>query len=97
MGLKFLLTTLCTGDGCGKCFLLQVKTPIVNAKSKVLVPGLPGHQAAIVGASVVSEKRKKNTDTSEVSSVTLALTFLLTESWTGVMSVSADVHSRASG
>ncbi|TKS86270.1 WD repeat-containing protein 43 U3 small nucleolar RNA-associated protein 5 -like protein [Collichthys lucidus] len=45
----------------------KVKTPIVNAKSKVLVPGLPGHQAPIKGISQGSEKRKKDTDTKEVS------------------------------
>ncbi|XP_040917179.1 WD repeat-containing protein 43 [Toxotes jaculatrix] len=41
----------------------KVKTPIVNAKSRVLVPGLPGHQAPVKG----SEKRKKDTDTKEMS------------------------------
>ncbi|KAM6968841.1 WD repeat-containing protein 43 [Tautogolabrus adspersus] len=45
----------------------KVKTPIVNAKSKVLVPGLPGHQAPIKGTSQGSEKRKKDTDTKELS------------------------------
>ncbi|XP_071378740.1 WD repeat-containing protein 43 [Centroberyx affinis] len=45
----------------------KVKTPIVNAKSKVLVPGLPGHQAPIKGTSQGSEKRKKGTDTKEMS------------------------------
>lgn len=49
------------------CFLFQVKTPIVNAKSRVLVPGLPGHQAPVKAAS--QEKRKKDTDTKEVGSV----------------------------
>uniref|UniRef100_A0A673CEN6 Uncharacterized protein n=1 Tax=Sphaeramia orbicularis TaxID=375764 RepID=A0A673CEN6_9TELE len=44
-----------------------VKTPVVNAKSKVLVPGLPGHQAPIKGTSQGSEKRKKDTDTKEMS------------------------------
>ncbi|KAK6304089.1 hypothetical protein J4Q44_G00246750 [Coregonus suidteri] len=44
----------------------KVKTPVVNAKSKVLVPGLPGHQAP-VKASLGSEKRKKGTDTKEMS------------------------------
>ncbi|KAK5857073.1 hypothetical protein PBY51_010340 [Eleginops maclovinus] len=42
----------------------KVKTPIVNNKSKVLVPGLPGHQAPVKGTS---EKRKKDTDTKEMS------------------------------
>ncbi|KAG7225142.1 hypothetical protein INR49_014294 [Caranx melampygus] len=42
----------------------KVKTPIVNAKSRVLVPGLPGHQAPVKGSS---EKRKKDTDTKEMS------------------------------
>uniref|UniRef100_A0A667ZU48 WD repeat domain 43 n=1 Tax=Myripristis murdjan TaxID=586833 RepID=A0A667ZU48_9TELE len=45
----------------------KVKTPIVNAKSRVLVPGLPGHQAPIKGTSQGSEKRKKGTDTKEMS------------------------------
>uniref|UniRef100_A0A8C7S2R1 Small-subunit processome Utp12 domain-containing protein n=1 Tax=Oncorhynchus mykiss TaxID=8022 RepID=A0A8C7S2R1_ONCMY len=46
--------------------VFQVKTPVVNAKSKVLVPGLPGHQAP-VKAALGSEKRKKGTDTKEMS------------------------------
>uniref|UniRef100_A0AAZ3QC15 Small-subunit processome Utp12 domain-containing protein n=1 Tax=Oncorhynchus tshawytscha TaxID=74940 RepID=A0AAZ3QC15_ONCTS len=41
-----------------------VKTPVVNVKSKVIVPGLPGHQAP-VKAALGSEKRKKCTDTKE--------------------------------
>ncbi|KAM4625663.1 WD repeat-containing protein 43 [Polymixia lowei] len=45
----------------------KVKTPIVNAKSKVLVPGLPGHQAPLKVTSQGSEKRKKGTDTKEMS------------------------------
>lgn len=45
----------------------KVKTPIVNAKSKVLVPGLPGHKAPLKGTSQASEKRKKDTDTKEMS------------------------------
>uniref|UniRef100_A0A673CAP7 Uncharacterized protein n=1 Tax=Sphaeramia orbicularis TaxID=375764 RepID=A0A673CAP7_9TELE len=49
------------------CGSFQVKTPVVNAKSKVLVPGLPGHQAPIKGTSQGSEKRKKDTDTKEMS------------------------------
>uniref|UniRef100_A0A8C7MF77 WD repeat domain 43 n=1 Tax=Oncorhynchus kisutch TaxID=8019 RepID=A0A8C7MF77_ONCKI len=44
----------------------KVKTPVVNAKSKVIVPGLPGHQAP-VKAALGSEKRKKGTDTKEMS------------------------------
>lgn len=44
----------------------QVKTPIVNAKSKVLVPGLPGHQAPVKGATGGQEKRKSDTDSKEV-------------------------------
>lgn len=53
------------------CFLFfpfQVKTPIVNAKSKVLVPGLPGHQAPVKAATQGSEKRKP--DTKEVGEIT---------------------------
>ncbi|XP_010903377.1 WD repeat-containing protein 43 [Esox lucius] len=46
--------------------LSKVKTPIVNSKSKVLLPGLPGHQAP-VKAPLGSEKRKKGTDTKEMS------------------------------
>nr|XP_057947027.1 WD repeat-containing protein 43 [Doryrhamphus excisus] len=45
----------------------KVKTPIVNDKSKVLVPGLPGHQAPVKGTSLSSEKRKKDSDTKEMS------------------------------
>ncbi|XP_056249939.1 WD repeat-containing protein 43 [Seriola aureovittata] len=45
----------------------KVKTPIVNAKGRVLVPGLPGHQAPVKGTSQGSEKRKKDTDTKEMS------------------------------
>ncbi|GAA6235893.1 WD repeat-containing protein 43 [Lates japonicus] len=45
----------------------KVKTPIVNTKSRVLVPGLPGHQAPVKGMSQGSEKRKKDTDTKEMS------------------------------
>uniref|UniRef100_A0A674BWV3 WD repeat domain 43 n=1 Tax=Salmo trutta TaxID=8032 RepID=A0A674BWV3_SALTR len=44
----------------------KVKTPVVNAKSKALFPGLPGHQAP-VKAALGSEKRKKGTDTKEMS------------------------------
>ncbi|XP_041827245.1 WD repeat-containing protein 43 [Melanotaenia boesemani] len=45
----------------------KVKTPLVNAKSRVLVPGLPGHQAPIKGPPQGSEKRKKDSDTKEIS------------------------------
>ncbi|XP_072221139.1 WD repeat-containing protein 43 isoform X1 [Leuresthes tenuis] len=45
----------------------KVKTPIVNANSRVLVPGLPGHQAPVKGPPQASEKRKKGTDTKEIS------------------------------
>uniref|UniRef100_A0A671XUR5 WD repeat domain 43 n=1 Tax=Sparus aurata TaxID=8175 RepID=A0A671XUR5_SPAAU len=45
----------------------KVKTPIVNTNSRVLVPGLPGHQAPVKGISQGSEKRKKDTDTKEMS------------------------------
>ncbi|XP_056282989.1 WD repeat-containing protein 43 isoform X2 [Pseudoliparis swirei] len=45
----------------------KVKTPVVNSKSRVLVPGLPGHQAPVKGSSLGSEKRKKDTDTKEMS------------------------------
>ncbi|KAG7271778.1 hypothetical protein CRUP_002045, partial [Coryphaenoides rupestris] len=44
-----------------------VKTPLVHAKSKVLVPGLPGHQAPITMASLGSEKRKLGSNTKEMS------------------------------
>ncbi|KAM4541171.1 WD repeat-containing protein 43 [Fundulus diaphanus] len=46
----------------------KVKTPIVNAKSKVLVPGLPGHTAQLTApAPQGTEKRKKDADTKEMS------------------------------
>ncbi|XP_076023879.1 WD repeat-containing protein 43 isoform X2 [Genypterus blacodes] len=45
----------------------KVKTPIINSKSKVLVPGLPGHQAPVRGGSDGAEKRKKGADTKEMS------------------------------
>ncbi|XP_024863799.1 WD repeat-containing protein 43 isoform X2 [Kryptolebias marmoratus] len=45
----------------------KVKTPLVNAKSKVLVPGLPGHQAPLKGGSQGKEKRKKDANTKEMS------------------------------
>uniref|UniRef100_A0A3Q1GS38 WD repeat domain 43 n=1 Tax=Acanthochromis polyacanthus TaxID=80966 RepID=A0A3Q1GS38_9TELE len=45
----------------------KVKTPIVKANCRVLVPGLPGHQAPVKGTSQGSEKRKKDTDTKEMS------------------------------
>lgn len=44
----------------------QVKTPIVNEKkSKVLIPGLPGHQAPVKAPNQSSqpEKRKKGART----------------------------------
>lgn len=52
---------------------VQVKTPIVNANSKVLVPGLPGHQASVKGSTQAPEKRKKEVDTKEVGSVLLTM------------------------
>uniref|UniRef100_A0A8C5GLD6 Small-subunit processome Utp12 domain-containing protein n=1 Tax=Gouania willdenowi TaxID=441366 RepID=A0A8C5GLD6_GOUWI len=45
----------------------KVKTPIVDTKCRVLVPGLPGHQAPVKGTSQGSEKRKKQTATKEMS------------------------------
>ncbi|KAJ3594737.1 hypothetical protein NHX12_004044 [Muraenolepis orangiensis] len=45
----------------------KVKTPLANAKSKVLVPGLPGHQAPITLTSLGSEKRKLGANTKEMS------------------------------
>nr|XP_020441504.1 WD repeat-containing protein 43-like [Monopterus albus] len=45
----------------------KVKVPVVSAKSRVLVPGLPGHQAPLKGASQAPDKRKKDTDTKEMS------------------------------
>uniref|UniRef100_W5UCU5 WD repeat-containing protein 43 n=1 Tax=Ictalurus punctatus TaxID=7998 RepID=W5UCU5_ICTPU len=46
----------------------KVKTPIVNEKkSKVLIPGLPGHQAPIKATPSQSEKRKKGTVPTEMS------------------------------
>lgn len=61
-------------------FLFQVKVPLVNAKSRVLVPGLPGHQAPVKGTSQGSEKRKKDSDTKEVCKV-LMLMIALTASF----------------
>lgn len=48
-----------------------MKTPIVNANSKLLVPGLPGHQAPVKGATQGSEKRK--TETKEVSELVILM------------------------
>ncbi|XP_056151596.1 WD repeat-containing protein 43 [Lampris incognitus] len=45
----------------------KVKTPVVNAQSKMLVPGLPGHQAPVKPSSQASEKRKKGMDNKEMS------------------------------
>ncbi|XP_023850898.1 WD repeat-containing protein 43 isoform X1 [Salvelinus sp. IW2-2015] len=43
----------------------KVKTPVGNAKSKVLVPGLPGHQAPVKGA--LGSVKRKGTDAKEMS------------------------------
>uniref|UniRef100_A0A3Q2GLU2 WD repeat domain 43 n=1 Tax=Cyprinodon variegatus TaxID=28743 RepID=A0A3Q2GLU2_CYPVA len=45
----------------------KVKTPVINAKSKVLVPGLPGHTAPLTAAQQGTEKRKKDSDNKEMS------------------------------
>ncbi|XP_040055437.1 WD repeat-containing protein 43 [Gasterosteus aculeatus] len=45
----------------------KVKTPFVGDKSRVLAPGLPGHQAPVKGTTQGSEKRKKGTETREMS------------------------------
>uniref|UniRef100_A0A7N6FF36 Small-subunit processome Utp12 domain-containing protein n=1 Tax=Anabas testudineus TaxID=64144 RepID=A0A7N6FF36_ANATE len=45
----------------------KVKIPIVNTKSRVLIPGLPGHQAPVKATPQGSEKRKKDSDTKEMS------------------------------
>ncbi|XP_038141090.1 WD repeat-containing protein 43 [Cyprinodon tularosa] len=45
----------------------KVKTPVINAKSKVLVPGLPGHTAPLTAAQQGTEKRKKDSDNKELS------------------------------
>ncbi|KAM9465876.1 WD repeat-containing protein 43 isoform 1-T1 [Clarias gariepinus] len=48
--------------------ITKVKTPIVNEKkSKVLIPGVPGHQAPIKAAPSQSEKRKKGAVSTEMS------------------------------
>lgn len=52
-------------------FNSQVKTPVVNTKSRVLVPGLPGHQAPVKATTRGSEKRKKDTDSKEVGGPTV--------------------------
>uniref|UniRef100_A0AAQ6A2E7 Small-subunit processome Utp12 domain-containing protein n=2 Tax=Amphiprion ocellaris TaxID=80972 RepID=A0AAQ6A2E7_AMPOC len=48
---------------------LSMETTVskVTIMSSVLVPGLPGHQALVKGTSQGSEKRKKDTDTKEMS------------------------------
>lgn len=43
-----------------------MKTPIVGTKSRVLVPGLPGHQAPVKATTQGSEKRKKDSGNKEV-------------------------------
>ncbi|XP_052009650.1 WD repeat-containing protein 43-like [Xyrauchen texanus] len=46
----------------------KVKTPIINEqKSKVLIPGLPGHKPPIKFTPNESEKRKKGSSTTEMS------------------------------
>ncbi|XP_062863653.1 WD repeat-containing protein 43 [Trichomycterus rosablanca] len=46
----------------------KVKTPIVNEqKGKVLIPGVPGHQAPIRASSGESDKRKKGAGPTEMS------------------------------
>ncbi|XP_072546671.1 WD repeat-containing protein 43 [Salminus brasiliensis] len=46
----------------------KVKTPIVNEqKSKVLIPGLPGHRAPIRANSSQPEKRKQGSSATEMS------------------------------
>ncbi|XP_067311599.1 WD repeat-containing protein 43 [Pseudorasbora parva] len=45
----------------------KVKTPVVNQKSKVLIPGLPGHKAPIKLTPNEAEKRKKGASTTEMS------------------------------
>ncbi|XP_066527661.1 WD repeat-containing protein 43 [Hoplias malabaricus] len=46
----------------------KIKTPIVNdQKSKVLIPGLPGHQAPIKATPSQSEKRKQGSSSTEMS------------------------------
>lgn len=55
-------------NGCYKWVYFQVKTPLVHAKSKVLVPGLPGHQAPI---TLGSEKRKLGSNIKEVGFISL--------------------------
>uniref|UniRef100_A0A4W3GKH3 WD repeat domain 43 n=1 Tax=Callorhinchus milii TaxID=7868 RepID=A0A4W3GKH3_CALMI len=51
---------------CFTCFIFQVKTPIVKSGVKVLVPGTPGHNAAIKSVPMESKKieakRKKGAD-----------------------------------
>uniref|UniRef100_A0A8B9KN55 WD repeat domain 43 n=1 Tax=Astyanax mexicanus TaxID=7994 RepID=A0A8B9KN55_ASTMX len=48
--------------------IIIVKTPIVNEqKSKVLIPGLPGHKAPIRANSSQPEKRKQGSSATEMS------------------------------
>lgn len=39
-------------------FFCQVRTPVVNSDTKVLVPGIPGHSAAVKTPSSGKEKKK---------------------------------------
>lgn len=59
-------------------FNSQVKTPMVGTKSKVLVPGLPGHQAPVKANTQGSEKRKKDSGNKEVSGSAPLLRHLVT-------------------
>ncbi|XP_066559131.1 WD repeat-containing protein 43 [Amia ocellicauda] len=45
----------------------KVKTPVVNADAKVLVPGLPGHCAPVKSVPAEAEKRKQSSKTKEMS------------------------------
>ncbi|XP_030642859.1 WD repeat-containing protein 43 [Chanos chanos] len=50
----------------------KVKTPIVNERqSKVLIPGLPGHQAPIKVSGNEPEKRKKGPSSTEVQEMSI--------------------------
>uniref|UniRef100_A0A8C4ADK0 Small-subunit processome Utp12 domain-containing protein n=1 Tax=Denticeps clupeoides TaxID=299321 RepID=A0A8C4ADK0_9TELE len=47
--------------------ITKVKTPVVNEKSKILVPGLPGHQAPVKATPSEPEKRKKGPSSTEMT------------------------------
>ncbi|MBN3304870.1 WDR43 protein, partial [Amia calva] len=57
----------------------KVKTPVVNADAKVLVPGLPGHCAPVKSVPAEAEKRKQSSKTKEVRIMTDSFAVLLVQ------------------